>query len=84
MHYCFILKICQIILQIDQVGSQDRQRYNWPLVIAKTEISMTLLAKQFFKKNVEREYYALVWGDVKDDEGQINFPIGRNPKNRLR
>ena len=53
------------------------------LVIAKTEISMTLLAKQFFKKSVDREYYALVWGDVKDDEGQINAPIGRNPKNRL-
>jgi 23S rRNA pseudouridine1911/1915/1917 synthase len=53
------------------------------LVIAKTEISMTLLAKQFFKKSVDREYYALVWGDVKDDVGQINAPIGRNPKNRL-
>jgi len=53
------------------------------LVIAKTEISMTLLARQFFKKSVDREYYALVWGDVKDDEGQINAPIGRNPKNRL-
>ena len=39
--------------------------------------------KDSFKKTVEREYYALVWGDVKDDEGQINFPIGRNPKNRL-
>jgi 23S rRNA pseudouridine1911/1915/1917 synthase len=25
----------------------------------------------------------LVWGDVKDDEGVINAPIGRNPKNRL-
>ncbi|MEK9756440.1 MAG: RluA family pseudouridine synthase [Bacteroidota bacterium] len=53
------------------------------LVIAKTEKSMTILAKQFFKKSVEREYYALVWGDVKDDEGEINAPIGRNPKNRL-
>ena len=53
------------------------------LVIAKTEESMTLLAKQFFKKSVEREYYALVWGDLKDDEGEINAPIGRNPKNRL-
>tara|TARA_B100001027_G_scaffold161310_1_gene114050 strand:+ start:3971 stop:5002 length:1032 start_codon:yes stop_codon:yes gene_type:complete len=53
------------------------------LVIAKTEISMTLLARQFFKKSIDREYYALVWGDVKDDEGQINAPIGRNPKNRL-
>ena len=44
---------------------------------------MTLLAKQFFKKSVEREYYALVWGDLKEDEGEINAPIGRNPKNRL-
>ena len=25
----------------------------------------------------------MVWGDVKDDEGVINAPIGRNPKNRL-
>jgi 23S rRNA pseudouridine1911/1915/1917 synthase len=41
------------------------------------------LAKQFFKKSVEREYYALVWGDLKKDEGEINAPIGRNPKNRL-
>ena len=51
------------------------------LVIAKTEKSMTILAKQFFKKSVEREYLALVWGDVKNDEGEINAPIGRNPKN---
>ena len=53
------------------------------LVIAKTEKSMTNLAKQFFKKSVEREYLALVWGDLKNDEGEINAPIGRNPKNRL-
>tara|TARA_Y100001935_G_scaffold103404_1_gene85930 strand:- start:86 stop:1114 length:1029 start_codon:yes stop_codon:yes gene_type:complete len=53
------------------------------LVIAKTEKSMTFLAKQFFKKSVEREYLALVWGDVKNDEGEISAPIGRNPKNRL-
>ena len=53
------------------------------LIIAKTEKSMTILAKQFFKKSVEREYLALVWGDVKNDEGEINAPIGRNPKNRL-
>ena len=44
---------------------------------------MTILAKQFFRKSVEREYIALVWGDVKNDEGEINAPVGRNPKNRL-
>jgi len=53
------------------------------IVIAKTEKAMTFLAKQFFSKTVEREYYALVWGDVKKDSGEINAPIGRNPKNRL-
>ena len=53
------------------------------IVIAKTEKAMTFLAKQFFNKTVEREYYALVWGDIKNDSGEINAPIGRNPKNRL-
>ena len=53
------------------------------LVIAKTEQAMTDLAQQFFEKSTEREYLALVWGNVKDDEGVISGHIGRNPKNRL-
>ncbi|SHJ26472.1 23S rRNA pseudouridine1911/1915/1917 synthase [Arenibacter nanhaiticus] len=53
------------------------------LVVAKTEIAMTHLAKQFFDKSSEREYIALVWGNVEEDEGTIEGHIGRNPKNRL-
>ncbi|MEX0313036.1 MAG: RluA family pseudouridine synthase [Allomuricauda sp.] len=53
------------------------------LVIAKTEAAMTHLAKQFFEKSSEREYLALVWGNVTEDEGTIEGHIGRNPKNRL-
>ncbi len=53
------------------------------LVIAKTEAAMTHLAKQFFDKTTEREYVALVWGDVKEDQGTIEGNIGRHPKNRL-
>ncbi len=53
------------------------------LVIAKTEAAMTHLAKQFFDKTSEREYIALVWGNVDDDEGTVIGNIGRNPKNRL-
>ncbi|NND53149.1 MAG: RluA family pseudouridine synthase, partial [Flavobacteriaceae bacterium] len=37
------------------------------LVVAKTEASMTHLAKQFFDKTSEREYVALVWGDVEEE-----------------
>ena len=53
------------------------------LVVAKTEKAMTHLAKQFFDKNSQRSYYALVWGDIKDDTGTIEGHIGRDPKNRL-
>ncbi len=53
------------------------------LVVAKTEAAMTHLSKQFFDKSSEREYIALVWGNVENDEGTIEGNIGRHPKNRL-
>lgn len=53
------------------------------LVVAKTETAMTHLAKQFFDKTSEREYVALVWGDVKDESGTVEGNVARNPKNRL-
>ena len=53
------------------------------LVIAKTESAMTHLAKQFFDKTSEREYVALVWGNVTEDEGTIEGHLARHPKNRL-
>ena len=53
------------------------------LVIAKTEQAMTHLSKQFFNKTSEREYVALVWGNMEEDEGVVEGNIGRHPKNRL-
>ena len=53
------------------------------LVVAKTEAAMAHLAKQFFEKTSERNYIALVWGNVEADEGTIEGNLGRNPKNRL-
>ncbi len=53
------------------------------LVIAKTEEAMTDLSKQFFNKTTEREYVALVWGNVEVDSGTVEGNIGRHPKNRL-
>lgn len=53
------------------------------LVVAKTEQAMTHLAKQFFDKSSDREYVALVWGSVEEEEGTVDGPIARNPKNRL-
>ena len=53
------------------------------LVIAKTEQAMAHLSLQFAEKTSEREYVALVWGNVAIDEGTIEGNIGRHPKNRL-
>ena len=53
------------------------------LVIAKTETAMTHLAKQFEAKTSEREYVALVWGNIKDDEGTIEGNIARHVKDRM-
>ena len=53
------------------------------LVVAKTEDAMAHLANQFAEKTSEREYLAIVWGNVEDDEGTIEGNIGRHPKNRL-
>ena len=53
------------------------------LVVAKTEHAMAHLALQFSEKTSEREYVALVWGNVEEDVGTIEGNIGRHPKNRL-
>jgi 23S rRNA pseudouridine1911/1915/1917 synthase len=52
------------------------------MVIAKTEEAMTHLAKQFFDHSIERRYHALVWGDLKEDEGTIEGHIDRHPNHR--
>lgn len=53
------------------------------LVVAKTEFALAHLSKQFFDRTTERLYYALVWGNIEDDEGSIEGNIGRSLKNRL-
>ena len=53
------------------------------LVVAKTESAMANLSRQFFDRTTERLYYALVWGNVAEDEGRIEGNIGRSLKNRL-
>ena len=53
------------------------------LVIAKTEAAMTHLAKQFEAKTTEREYIAIVWGTVKEDQGTIEGNIARHVKDRM-
>ena len=53
------------------------------LVIAKNPDAKTNLGLQFFNKTTHRKYIALVWGNIKEDEGTIEGNLARNPKDRL-
>jgi 23S rRNA pseudouridine1911/1915/1917 synthase len=52
------------------------------IIIAKTEMAMVKLAKEFFDRTMHRKYIAIVWGDLKEDTGTITANVGRNLKNR--
>jgi 23S rRNA pseudouridine1911/1915/1917 synthase len=52
------------------------------ILIAKTDVAKLNLALQFFNKTTKRKYVALVWGNLKENEGTIEGNIGRSPKNR--
>ena len=54
------------------------------LVVAKNPNAKTNLGIQFFNKTTQRKYIALVWGNVKDDEGRIEGNLGRDPKDKMR
>lgn len=54
------------------------------LAVAKNLPAQTNLAKQFFDHSIDRRYQAIVWGDLKEDEGTIEGTIGRDPNDRLR
>ncbi len=52
------------------------------LVVAKNDAAHRGLAKQIKDHSFTREYRAVVVGNLRDDGGTIDAPIGRDPKNR--
>jgi len=79
---------------IENLPKQTQTQFNRPglvhrldkhttglIVVAKTEYAQAHLAQQFFEHTTQRRYWALVWGDVKEN-GTVNGHIGRSLKNR--
>jgi len=52
------------------------------MVLAKNEKAVRSLAKQFFDHTVKRQYMALVWGDLVEEEGTIIAHVGRHRRFR--
>lgn len=53
------------------------------LIVAKNDLAHLDLAEQIKAHSFDREYQAVVYGHLKEKEGTIHAPIGRNPNNRL-
>lgn len=52
------------------------------LIVAKTDKAHIGLAEQIKEHSFTREYNAVIVGHLKENQGTINAPIGRNPKDR--
>lgn len=67
----------EIIKRFGIVHRIDRET-SGVVVIAKDQKTYEFLKKQFLDREIEKEYHAVVYGDVRYDEGIINLPIGRH------
>ncbi len=54
------------------------------IIVAKTELAMNRLAKQFFDRKTKRKYTGIVWGQPEPGEGTIEGHIGRHKKDRMK
>lgn len=52
------------------------------LVVAKNDSAHNLLAEQIKEHSLTREYEAVVYGNLKNDSGTVDAPIGRHPVKR--
>ena len=54
------------------------------LVVPKTREALSILGRHFQQRQVKKVYYALVWGNVEHNEGQIDLPLIADWENRPR
>lgn len=54
------------------------------MVVAKNDEAHVYLSEQLQDRSMERKYWALVHGVMPHNQGSIDAPIGRDPKNRQR
>ena len=52
------------------------------LVVCKNDVAHQGLAEQFQVHSITRKYYCICCGNIKEDEGTIDKPIGRHPMER--
>ena len=54
------------------------------LMVAKNDRAHSSLSRQLSEHSITRKYNAIVYSNIREDEGTVDAPIGRNPENRLK
>lgn len=83
MHHCSDLSGINGVLRPGIVHRIDKDTTGL-LAVAKNDRAHASLAEQLSEKTVTRKYTALVHGNIPHDEGTVDAPIGRDPKDRQR
>ncbi len=52
------------------------------LIVCKSETAHNSIAEQLKQHSITRKYRAIVWGNFLEENGTIDAPIGRDPKDR--
>ena len=52
------------------------------LVVCKNDMAHRSLSEQLHEHSITRKYYAIVHGNIQQDNGTVDAPIGRSPKDR--
>lgn len=81
LHHCKDLSSIGGVLRPGIVHRLDKET-SGVLIVAKTNSAHLNLSSQFSQRKIKKIYWALVHGDIKENQGKIILPIGRHLKNR--
>lgn len=81
LHHCNKLSKINTELRPGIVHRLDKETTGL-MVIAKNDVAHHFLAKQFSKRTIDREYWAIVWGKFKQPKGTIEASLGRSKRDR--
>jgi 23S rRNA pseudouridine1911/1915/1917 synthase len=81
LHHCKSLSSVNTELRPGIVHRLDKDTTGL-MVVAKNDVAHHLLAKQFSRRTIDREYTAIVWGKFKQRKGTIDATLGRSKRDR--
>ncbi len=81
LHHCTDLPGIGGVLRPGIVHRLDKHTSGL-IVVAKSEEALKGLQEQFKSHQIKKIYYAIVFGDLKGDDGIIDAPVGRHPTDR--